>query len=84
MGIQKKTVETLDFLKMVERMVRAGRNRVANADEHELQAFYQLKLVMDQALEDAVNGQLQEGKSWQNIGDALGMSRQGAFRRFSK
>lgn len=82
--MEKKTVETLDYLKMVARMIRAGRNRVANADEHELRAFYKLKQTMDSALEEAINGQLQEGKSWQDIGDALGMSRQGAFRRFSK
>lgn len=73
----------MDFLKMIGRMIRSTAKRVSVADEHELGAMYALKLQMDQALTDAIQGQLSEGKSWSQIGAALGMTKQGAFRRFN-
>lgn len=75
--------ETMDFLKMIGRMINATSKRVGLADEHELTAMYGLKLQMDQALQDAIQRQIAEGKSWSQIGAALGMTKQGAFRRFS-
>jgi len=74
--------ETIDFLKMLVRMMKAGAKRVGNADEHELSSLYACKLEMDKQLHAAIHLQLLQGKSWTDIGKALGMTRQGAQRRF--
>jgi len=74
--------ETIDFLKMLVRMIKAAAKRVGNGDEHELAALYSAKIEMDNHLQAAIQLQLSQGKSWADIGKALGMTRQGAQRRF--
>lgn len=72
------------YLEMLKRVIRAGARRVGQADEHDLKAFSDLRSFLDCQLSVAVNLQLSEGKSWQDIGGALGISRQAAFKQFSK
>ncbi|ADW16583.1 hypothetical protein Despr_0401 [Desulfobulbus propionicus DSM 2032] len=75
-------VETADYLKMLSRMIRAAGRRVAAADEHELAMLIQLRSEFDQAVQVAIDGQRSFGRSWEHIGLALGLSRQGAFQRY--
>jgi len=80
----RSMVETKDFLKMLSRMIRAAGRRVADADEFELAHLVHLRNEFDQAIETAIHGQRSSGRSWEHIGLALGISRQGAFQRYGK
>lgn len=76
--------ETPEYLQMLARMIRAGGRRVANADEHELAQLVQLRAELEASIKHAIQGQLAAGRSWEHIGLALGISRQGAFQRYGK
>ncbi len=69
---------------MLSRMIRAAGRRVADADEFELSHLVHLRGELDQAIETAIHGQRSIGRSWEHIGLALGISRQGAFQRYGK
>lgn len=69
---------------MLSRMIRAAGRRVADADEFELAHLVHLRNEFDQAIETAIHGQRSSGRSWEHIGLALGISRQGAFQRYGK
>lgn len=73
-----------EFLKMLKRMIRAGARRVGDADEVELQEFLEVRRFFDEQFARAVKAQVENGHSWQDVGDALGISKQAAFKRFSK
>jgi len=75
-------VETSEWLKMLSRMIRAAGRRVADADEHELAQMVKLRAEFDQAIKHAVQGQRSSGRSWAHIGQALGLTRQGACQRY--
>ena len=77
-----KQVETSDYLKMVSRMIRAAGRRVADADEHELAQLVDLRDHLEQSIKFAIQGQRSSGRSWLHVGQALGLSRQGAFQRY--
>ena len=77
-----KQVETSDYLKMVSRMIRAAGRRVADADEHELAQLVDLRDHLEQSIKFAIQGQRSSGRSWSHVGQALGLSRQGAFQRY--
>ena len=81
---QKSTVETSEYLAMLSRMIKAGSRRVAAGDEHELQAFADLANLLENEIKNAIHGQLAQGKSWSGIAKGLGVTRQGAFKRWSK
>ncbi|MDR2548740.1 MAG: hypothetical protein LBD10_00810 [Desulfobulbus sp.] len=78
-----RKVETLEWLKMLSRMIRAAGRRVADADEHELSQLAQLRDDLESAIKVAIQGQRAAGRSWAHIGLALGLSRQGAFQRYA-
>ncbi|MGD9950748.1 MAG: hypothetical protein AB7U29_20090 [Desulfobulbus sp.] len=75
-------VETAEWLKRLSRMLRAAGRRVGDADEHELAQLVRLRSEFDKAIKTAVEGQRSSGRSWAHIGKALGLSRQGAFKRY--
>lgn len=77
-------VETLEWLQMLSRMIRAAGRRVADADEHELAQLAQLQREFDAAMQAAVDGQISSGRSWAHIGNALGVTKQAAFKRFGR
>ncbi|MCL2790868.1 MAG: hypothetical protein FWD79_09530 [Desulfobulbus sp.] len=77
-----RKVETSEWLKMLSRMIRAAGRRVADCDEHELAQLVRLRAELDDAINSAIQGQRSSGRSWAHIGLALGLSRQGAFRRY--
>jgi hypothetical protein len=75
-------VETMDYLSMVRRMIRAAGKRVAWADEPELRELVDMRKHLDEAIQHAVERQRDRGVTWQRIGDALGITRQAAQERF--
>lgn len=77
-------VETSEWLKMLARMIRAAGRRVAEADEHELAQLVALRDQLEESIRFAIQGQRSSGRSWASIGIALGLSRQGAFQRYSR
>jgi len=78
------SVETPEFLAMVERMIRAAGRRVAIADEEELAVLVRLHTVLEEAVSVAVAGQRESGSSWTQLGRGLGTTRQGAQQRFGE
>jgi hypothetical protein len=79
-----RIVENKEYFEFAKRIINAGAKRAGNADEHDLKAFSDLKKLVDEQLNVAVSQQRQGGKSWADIGYALGISRQSAFKRFSR
>lgn len=77
-------VETPEFGSMVRRMIRAYGRRVADADPEDLADMVTLRDELEQAILLAVDGQRRRDVSWAVLGDALGISRQGAFQRYGK
>ena len=75
-------VETAEWLQMLSRMIKTAGKRVADADEFELARLVALQEELDQAINTAVSGQLANGRSWAHIGRSVGLTRQGAFRRY--
>lgn len=69
----------------VRRVIRAHGERVARTGgEVELTELAELPAVVDAALRVAVAGLRERGLSWQNVGDALGVSKQAAAKRFGE
>lgn len=77
------SVETVDYLRAVERLIRRAGVRVGDADEPELAQLVNLRETIDEAISAAVNGQ-RERTSWAGIGRALGITRQSAWERFNR
>lgn len=75
-------VENDDFFKMVKRMIQAAGKRAGDGDEHDLRLMADLAGVVNDNLKVAVYRQVGDGKSWSDIGFALGISRQAAHKRF--
>lgn len=79
-----KRVETSEWLGMLARMIRAAGKRVADADEHELAKLVAMRDELETAIKVAIDGQRRIGRSWDHVGRALGISRQGAFKRYGQ
>jgi|GEM_PF-2149562 len=79
-----KRVETSEWLGMLARMIRAAGKRVADADEHELARLVGMRDELETAIKVAIDGQRRIGRSWDHVGRALGISRQGAFKRYGQ
>lgn len=78
-------IENTEYCKMLKRMIRSGAKRTACSDEADLKEFYDVYKFFGDSLKEAVKGQVsQDGKSWSTVAHGLGMSRQGAYQRFSK
>ncbi len=67
----------------VRRFLHALAVRTGEADEFELGELVALRGELEDAIVEAIRLQLQYGKSWQSIGDSLGISRQAAFKRYA-
>ena len=74
----------MDYLGMLRRMIRAAGRRVAAADEDELAELVRLRAELDAALEVAARGQNAAGRSWAFIGEAVGISKQAAMKRWAE
>ncbi len=78
------SVETGEFLKMVRRMLRAAGRRVAEADKVELSDLVALQTDVEEVIQHAVDTWRKNGRSWATIGEALGLSKQGAHQRYGR
>lgn len=72
-----------DVYGAAERMLKALARRTGEADEFELGELVGMRDVLEQAIVEAIREQLHYGKSWQSIGDSLGITRQAAFKRYA-
>lgn len=77
-----RKVETSEWLGMLARMIRAAGKRVGQADEHELALLVGMRGELEEAIRIAIAGQRSTGRSWDYVGRALGMSRQGARKQY--
>jgi len=82
---QGRYVETSEYLQATRRFLRAAGRRVGDMDIAELPALKAIADEADAVLTAAATRLHDEcGYSWADIGDALGTTRQGAFRRFRR
>lgn len=78
-------VETIEYGKMVARMMRSWAKRVTHADEPELAQMIAAVDEMEEAVARAIYGQRTTyGRSWQDIANATGTTRQEACRRWGQ
>ena len=77
-------VEDREYFEMLKRMIRAGARRVAEADEIELEMFNEVKMFFDECFSWSITQQVKNGKSWTDIGDSLGITRQAAHKKYGK
>lgn len=66
----------------VRRMLKAAGEHVGAADEFELAELAAIRDEVDEVIRKAVAQQRRQGKTWQQIGDALGVKRQSAQERY--
>lgn len=76
-------VENDAYKKMMVRMIRAYGRRVSDADESDLADFADLIKQAQGFLAAAARAQAAR-RSWSHVGSALGITKQSAFKRFSK
>ena len=76
-------VESIDFLAMVRRIVRAAGARVGQSDVDELRALVAIRADLDAAIVEAVRGLRNAGYTWESIGAELGITRQAALMYFN-
>jgi len=79
----RRPVDTPTYLSMLQRMIAAGGGRVADGDPEDLAQLLQLHEELDEAVLQAVTGLRDAGTTWQDIGDALGTTRQAAILRWA-
>lgn len=80
----RERVEHEAYLDMLGRMIRAGGRRVADGDEVDLAQLLSLQEVLEQAIQDGVDGIRSRGMSWAYIAQATGTTRQAAQMRWGK
>lgn len=79
-----RTVSNTDFVAFLRRVVRASARRVADGDEPELAELMAVRDELDDAICQAIDGQLAWGKSWTQIAVGMNMTKQGAFQWYSR
>lgn len=73
---------TAEMVGAVRRMIRAAGRHVGGRDEFELAELAELRDELDDVIQLAVTSQRTQGKTRQQIGDALGVRRQSAQERY--
>jgi len=85
MAKRRREVETVDYLAMVRRLIRAAAKRVGDADEIELAELVELRDHLEEAITEAVTIQrVRWDRSWADIGRGLGISRQAAQQHYGR
>jgi len=74
--------ENHEYQALMGRMLRAYARRVSKGDLHDLAGLAAFAQDAEQALREAVWRQRAAGRSWTEIGRALGVTRQAAQKRF--
>jgi hypothetical protein len=81
----KLSVETLQYAKMVRRVLAAYAKRVADADDVDLAEMLEIRDPFDAVIAQAVLGQRSKfGRSWTEIARGAGISRQVARQRWGR
>lgn len=80
----RREVETLDYIKAAERFIRSAGERVGESDEFELAELVAMRNTLEAAITVAVHGQRNYGKSWADIGRAVGTTREAAWQRWGR
>ncbi len=73
-----------EFVAMVGRMIRAAARRAGNGDEYELAELLDIQNVLNEGIQEAVDLQRAQNKSWADIATATGTSRQAAQMRWGR
>jgi len=76
--------ETPEYAAFCRRVIRAYARRVAAADEVDLGDMIQVRDEMDAAIQAAIDGMRDRGRSWSYIGKGLGTSRQAAQQTYGR
>lgn len=71
------------YLAGCARMLRAAGRRVGQGTPEDLKALEQLHAQVEHALGVAAIGLREGGHTWQEIGDAMGFSKQAAIKRWN-
>lgn len=75
-------VDNNAYTKFVLRIVRALGRRVADTDTAQLPYLHAIAIEAEAALAAAVRSLRANGYTWAEVGRDLGMTRQGAYKRF--
>lgn len=79
----RRAYETVDVVAALARQIRALSARVADADPEDLAHMVTLRDTLEAAIADAVHGQRRtHGRSWADLGRALGVTRQAMEKRY--
>lgn len=78
----KRTVDTSQYFLFVSRVLRGTARRAAEIDPSELVELVRLRDDLDDAIHMVVAGVRRSGATWEEIGSALGMTRQAAQQRW--
>lgn len=79
---QNARVETMEYAAMMRRMLRGWERRLADADVEDLAELAGFTSAVDVAQRNVVRAWRQDGRSWREIGEAFGTTRQAAEQRF--
>jgi hypothetical protein len=74
---------TAAFIAMCGRMIGAAGARVAEGDPEELADLVALRFALENAIQEAVNGQRSSGITWASIGAATGTTKQAAIQKWA-
>lgn len=80
----RRWVENREFAGFVRRILRALRRRVEHADPAALAELVKLRGEVEDEITRAVLSLIDQGYSWAEIGEALGMERQHAWRKWHR
>lgn len=72
-----------EFAKFVRRILRAYGRRVHHSDPADLTELLAVEAAVQEAITNAVAGLRASGFSWAQIGEAAGISRQAAHKRWA-
>ncbi|WP_436537076.1 hypothetical protein [Actinoplanes sp. HUAS TT8] len=79
---RRNVVENDEYGAFVRRIIRAYARRIATGDVEALRDMVALSTLLDESLDDAVEGLREHGYSWAEIATRLGISRQAAHQRW--
>lgn len=79
---RRRDRSNLAYVAMLARMIRSAGDRVGEGEPWELAHLRDLHRAIDDAMAVAVAGLRGAGYTWQEIGDALGTTRQAAIMRW--
>jgi hypothetical protein len=79
----RKTVELDEYSGAARRFLRSLGKRAASADPEDLAYLVALQVELADATRTAVDGLRSQGRSWADIAQGLGMTRQGCIKAYA-